>query len=137
MFAGFAKTKNPAVLSPLIPLTFLVGYQADMALGKKMERILSESNQNVHVQWYMFCNVHVCSVVTSTVLHSTLFNTLTNVHCMLMEILQNICGVNFCGFDCCYCTCIRVIRTPTYMYLIESCIYIYIFLLFHWLFHPG
>ena len=42
MLAGFAKTKNPAVLSPLIPLTFLVGYQGDMALGNKMERILSE-----------------------------------------------------------------------------------------------
>ncbi|XP_003387197.1 PREDICTED: plasminogen receptor (KT)-like [Amphimedon queenslandica] len=45
MIAGFAKTKNPAVLSPLIPLTFLVGYQADMALGNKMERILNDADK--------------------------------------------------------------------------------------------
>ena len=42
LLAGYARTKNPAMLGPIIPFTFLVGYQADMALGNKMERILSE-----------------------------------------------------------------------------------------------
>ena len=42
LLAGYVRTKNPAVISPLIPLTFVVGYQADMAMGNKMERILSE-----------------------------------------------------------------------------------------------
>ena len=34
---GFLKTKKPGVLAPIIPLSFVVGYQADMALGSKME----------------------------------------------------------------------------------------------------
>lgn len=42
LLAGFAKTKHPGMIAPLVPLTFLVGYQADMAMGNKMERILSK-----------------------------------------------------------------------------------------------
>ena len=40
--AGFLKTRNPTILAPLLPLSFIVGYQADMAAGNKMERIMSE-----------------------------------------------------------------------------------------------
>ena len=39
-YAGYIKSKQPAVIAPLVPLSFLFGYQADMALGNKMERIL-------------------------------------------------------------------------------------------------
>ena len=38
--AGYIKSRQPAVIAPLVPLSFLFGYQADMALGNKMERIL-------------------------------------------------------------------------------------------------
>ena len=37
---GAIKSKRPAILAPLVPLTFLFGYQADLAKGDQMERIL-------------------------------------------------------------------------------------------------
>ena len=37
------KTRSPAVIAPLLPLTFIVGYQADLAYGTKLTRIKSES----------------------------------------------------------------------------------------------
>ena len=40
--AGFLKTRRPWTIIPLVPLSFIVGYQADLALGNKMERILSK-----------------------------------------------------------------------------------------------
>merc|ERR1712117_348093 len=43
MIAGFARTKKPAAIAPLLPLTFLVGYQADMAYGTKVNRIRAEA----------------------------------------------------------------------------------------------
>lgn len=47
MLAGFARTKNPRILAPLLPLTFVVGYQADMAYGTKMNRIKAEAENIV------------------------------------------------------------------------------------------
>jgi len=38
----FMKTKNPGPLVVLVPLSFIMGYQLDMALGYKMERIIGE-----------------------------------------------------------------------------------------------
>jgi len=43
MLSGFARTKKPAVIAPLLPLTFVVGYQADLAYGSKMDRIKAEA----------------------------------------------------------------------------------------------
>lgn len=43
MLAAFARTKRPAVIAPLLPLTFIVGYQADLAYGSKLNRIKSEA----------------------------------------------------------------------------------------------
>ena len=34
--------RNPAVLVPMIPLTFVIGYQYDMTRGNKIERILGK-----------------------------------------------------------------------------------------------
>ena len=42
LFFRFIKTKKGAVFVPLLPLSFVVGYQADMAWGGKMERIVGE-----------------------------------------------------------------------------------------------
>lgn len=36
---GFKKTKRPMPLVPLLPLTFVFGYQVDLCYGNKMDRI--------------------------------------------------------------------------------------------------
>ncbi|KAF4533094.1 hypothetical protein B566_EDAN003814 [Ephemera danica] len=43
MITGFRRTKKPGVLIPLLPLTFIVAYQADMAYGNKLHRIRLEA----------------------------------------------------------------------------------------------
>jgi len=43
MVTGFARTKKPAAIAPLLPLTFVVAYQADLAYGTKLNRIKAES----------------------------------------------------------------------------------------------
>ncbi|XP_021343577.1 plasminogen receptor (KT)-like [Mizuhopecten yessoensis] len=37
--AGFMRKKNPSAIAPLLPLTFVFMYQADMAYGDKLVRI--------------------------------------------------------------------------------------------------
>lgn len=43
MIAGFRKTKKPITISALLPLTFIVLYQGDLAYGNKVQRITSEA----------------------------------------------------------------------------------------------
>merc|ERR1711974_160822 len=43
MISGFARTKKPVAIVPLLPLTFIVGYQADLAYGSKVNRIRAEA----------------------------------------------------------------------------------------------
>ncbi|XP_054715626.1 plasminogen receptor (KT)-like [Uloborus diversus] len=43
MIAAFQKTKKPITLSALLPLTFIVLYQGDLAYGNKLQRITSEA----------------------------------------------------------------------------------------------
>lgn len=43
MLATFFRTKKPGAVAPLLPLTFLVGYQADLAYGNKLNRIKGEA----------------------------------------------------------------------------------------------
>jgi hypothetical protein len=45
LFVRFARTKHPLVIAPLIPLSFVVGYQADLAWGNKMERVIGKNKQ--------------------------------------------------------------------------------------------
>ncbi|XP_046843608.1 plasminogen receptor (KT)-like isoform X2 [Xenia sp. Carnegie-2017] len=40
---GFLKTKKSASLVPILPLTFIVGYQADLAYGDKITRVRAEA----------------------------------------------------------------------------------------------
>ena len=42
-FNRFMKTKTPGVIAPLLPLTFVFGYQYDLAYGTKMNRIIAEA----------------------------------------------------------------------------------------------
>merc|ERR1719436_1993261 len=43
MIRGYRKTKTPAALAPVLPLTFVLDYQADLAYGTKMNRIKAEA----------------------------------------------------------------------------------------------
>jgi len=43
LIATFTRTKKPAAIIPLVPLSFIVGYQADLAYGTKLNRIKSEA----------------------------------------------------------------------------------------------
>ncbi|GLH08193.1 SFRICE_001354 [Gryllus bimaculatus] len=43
MVAGFRRTRKPGVLIPLLPLTFITAYQADMAYGNKLHRLRAEA----------------------------------------------------------------------------------------------
>lgn len=47
MLAGFRHSRNRAALAPILPLTFIIGYQADMAYGTKLERIKDEADRIV------------------------------------------------------------------------------------------
>ena len=39
----YRKTRSPAALAPVLPLTFLTSYQADLAYGTKVNRIQAEA----------------------------------------------------------------------------------------------
>ncbi|XP_060081024.1 plasminogen receptor (KT)-like [Ylistrum balloti] len=43
--AGFMKKRNPGVIAPLLPLTFVFMYQGDMAYGDKLVRIREEADR--------------------------------------------------------------------------------------------
>ncbi|KFM81074.1 Plasminogen receptor (KT), partial [Stegodyphus mimosarum] len=43
MIFAFQRTKKPIMLSALLPLTFIVLYQGDLAYGNKLQRITSEA----------------------------------------------------------------------------------------------
>ena len=45
MFAGFAKNKNKAFFGPLLPLSFITLYWADLGFHNKMERISSTAEK--------------------------------------------------------------------------------------------
>ncbi|XP_028403596.1 plasminogen receptor (KT)-like [Dendronephthya gigantea] len=40
---GFMKTKKPSILVPILPLSFIVSYQADLAYGNKITRVQAEA----------------------------------------------------------------------------------------------
>jgi len=43
MVAGYRRTGKPSALAPVLPLSFVLAYQADLAYGSKMERIRGEA----------------------------------------------------------------------------------------------
>ncbi|XP_070563553.1 plasminogen receptor (KT)-like [Ptychodera flava] len=43
MTAGALKGKNPRLLAPLVPLTFILGYQYDLSYGTKIARMKDEA----------------------------------------------------------------------------------------------
>lgn len=45
LLAGTMKTRNPGFLIPMVPLSFVLAYQYDMAKGNKMERIIAEADR--------------------------------------------------------------------------------------------
>ena len=53
IFYRYRTTKKPTILAPLLPLTFGVGYQADLSYGNKINRIKTEA-ENVRVIYFFF-----------------------------------------------------------------------------------
>ncbi|XP_078319727.1 plasminogen receptor (KT)-like [Crassostrea virginica] len=43
--AANLKGKNKAIMGPLLPLTFILGYQYDLAYGSKMDRMRKEADR--------------------------------------------------------------------------------------------
>lgn len=43
LVAAASRTRNPAFLAPLVPLSFAFAYQYDFAHGDKMKRIVAEA----------------------------------------------------------------------------------------------
>lgn len=56
-----SKGKNKAMVAPLLPLTFILGYQYDLAYGEKMERMRSKyifllfMYNYIHVFFFTWC----------------------------------------------------------------------------------
>ncbi|XP_071438981.1 plasminogen receptor (KT) [Hetaerina americana] len=50
MVAGYRRARKPGVLAPLLPLSFIVGYQADMAYGNKLHRIRGEAENIIQFE---------------------------------------------------------------------------------------
>lgn len=56
-----SKGKNKAMVAPLLPLTFILGYQYDLAYGEKMERMRSKyifllfMYNYIHVFFFAWC----------------------------------------------------------------------------------
>ncbi|GAB6022406.1 hypothetical protein CHUAL_006523 [Chamberlinius hualienensis] len=51
MIAGYRKSKNRGLLVPLLPLTFIVAYQADLAYGSKLNRIKAEAENILNFEY--------------------------------------------------------------------------------------
>ncbi|XP_037288454.2 plasminogen receptor (KT) [Rhipicephalus microplus] len=43
LLAGYRKTKKPLILAPILPMTFILAYQGDLAYGSKLVRIKGEA----------------------------------------------------------------------------------------------
>jgi len=43
MMAGYSRSRKPGTLVPLLPLTFILGYQLDLCYGSKLARIKMEA----------------------------------------------------------------------------------------------
>ena len=60
MITGFRRSAKPGVLVPLLPLTFVLGYQVDLAYGSKLNRIRGEkpAKHSIFLQclnWQSWC----------------------------------------------------------------------------------
>uniref|UniRef100_L7M5M8 Uncharacterized protein n=1 Tax=Rhipicephalus pulchellus TaxID=72859 RepID=L7M5M8_RHIPC len=43
LFVGYRRTKRPLMLAPILPMTFILAYQGDLAYGSKHARIKGEA----------------------------------------------------------------------------------------------
>lgn len=56
MLCRFQKTKKPAILTALLPLTFIVLYQGDLAYGNKLQRINSKYHE-LNIYFHHIINI--------------------------------------------------------------------------------
>lgn len=48
LISKFRRMKRPAILAPLVPMTFVIGYYADLAYGTKVRRINAEAEMIIN-----------------------------------------------------------------------------------------
>ncbi|CAC5407584.1 plasminogen receptor (KT)-like [Mytilus californianus] len=58
MIVGAAKTQSKTPLAPILPLTFIVAYQYDMAYHSKIERIRAEADRIMDDEQGLLCIPH-------------------------------------------------------------------------------
>lgn len=56
----YAKLRNPAILAPFLPLTFVFGYQIDLAYGSKIGRIRGEMETMCYHRVFSFYWFRTC-----------------------------------------------------------------------------
>ena len=54
LFVNAIRNKNPAYIGPLIPLTFILGFQYDMCYGNMMERARATADSLITEDPYKF-----------------------------------------------------------------------------------
>ena len=57
----FKRSKKPAAIAALLPLTFIVGYQWDFAYGNKMERVKGTEIVLETIKSSNLCGIRVSS----------------------------------------------------------------------------
>jgi len=50
MFTGYKKSQKPGILVPLLPLSFILAYQIDLAYGSKLHRIRGEAENIINYE---------------------------------------------------------------------------------------
>ena len=54
LITGFRRSAKPCVLVPFLPLTFVLGYQVDLAYGSKLNRIRGEKQAKLSISFAAF-----------------------------------------------------------------------------------
>jgi len=66
MIAGYKKSRRPGILVPLVPLSFILAYQIDLAYGNKLHRIRGEAENIINYESELLelpCNLPSLSTI--------------------------------------------------------------------------
>lgn len=63
-FSFYQRTRRPVTLLPMVPLSFVMGYYADLAYGSKIHRI-----KGVYICMYMHVYISMCMCIKKTFLY--------------------------------------------------------------------
>ena len=86
------KTQSPKMLAPIFPLSFVWGYQYDMAVGNKMDRVRSNTKliqQKLYKIYFKFCFLLLQLMPTRCFLWSKHFSNFRVKACPQSNIWTN------------------------------------------------